>query len=70
MKFDNDNFKLIELLEAQSIKCGHMFDENDKLTKRIYSELDGFNMVQLFNLSNGKGSNKDSMTKVKKSTKK
>ena len=50
-------------MEAQSIKFGHMFDENDKLTKRIYSELDGFNMVQLFNLSNGKGNNKNSMTK-------
>lgn len=44
-KVDNDNFKLMELLEAQTVKFGHMFDDNDELTTRIYTELEGFNMV-------------------------
>ena len=65
VKCNNKNFKFIELLESQTVKHGHMFDDDGQLTKRIYSELEGFNLVQLFNLSNGKGSNKDTMKKSK-----
>ena len=63
VKILNDNFKLIEILEAQTIKHGHMFDDNDELATRLYTELDGVNLLQLFNLGNGKGSKKDTMKK-------
>ena len=40
-----------------------MFDDNDELATRLYTELDGVNLLQLFNLGNGKGSKKDTMKK-------
>ena len=54
--FENENFKLLEELEYLTIKHGHMFSDGEDTTKKIYSELEGFNMLQFFSLGNGKGS--------------
>ena len=56
VKFLNENFKLLEELEHLTVKHGHMFSDGDEMTKRMYSDLEGFNLLQLFSLVNGKGS--------------
>ena len=37
-----------------------MFHDGEEMVKKMYSELEGFNLLQLFSLSTGKG-NKNTM---------
>ena len=44
-KFTNENFQLCEQLKYLTIKHGHMFTEGEDMTKRIYNELEGTNLL-------------------------
>ena len=64
-KFVNKDFELLEQLEHLTNKHGHMFSGGEEITNRMYSELEGFNFLQLFTLGNGKGSNQNTLLKCK-----
>ena len=46
---------MVENLENQTVKHGHFFTDGDETITKMYDELDGFNLLQLFSLGNGQG---------------
>ena len=45
VKFYNKDYALCESIEKNIIKHGHLFNEEESIPKRLYNELDGYNMT-------------------------
>ena len=47
---------MVETLENLTVKHGHFFTDGEETIQKMYDELEGYNLVQLFSLGNGQGS--------------
>ena len=55
VKFTNDNYLLCEHLAQLTVECGHMMTNIEEESTRMYTELEGYNLFQLFSLNEGRG---------------
>ena len=44
---------MVETLENLTVKHGHFFTDGEETIQKMYDELEGYNLVQLFSLGNG-----------------
>ena len=67
-KFTNMNYNIVERLEEQITKHGHLnFDSNSDISNLIKTQLAGFNMMSLFSLAKMKSlDNADKLSFTKK----